>query len=473
VLGRDDIFFDVSSIDPGEDFAARIGQIVGECDILLVIMGPSWVGAKDRAGKRRLDDPRDLTRIEVATALARNIRVIPILVDGAEMPDPHDLPDDLAGLARRNAHDVSFARFHADLESFVRVLQRILAGPRAAAPTVQQVEREQAKAETSKPVLKELPFRICIETLGGVASPLLKKGARLPAEASEVYSTAADNQSQVEVKLSIGNRAMAKDNTLAGTFVLSGIPPAGRGIPQIKIMAVVDPSLLLTVTAEDQATGHKQVLDAVDLTRLEIPPEAAGEEAEASAKTDLKADVPEPPKGFKDIFDKYFGKSKDAGADRGEATKRLSSDATLDLPVSFEEALMGAVKTVNAAGKSLQVRIPPGVDTGTRLRIREVVEPETPGQKRVDLYLNLQVGEHIQYKRQGNDLFYVAPISEMAAQHGVTLALPPLGADHSLELKVPAGTQMGAQFWLRGKGLPWVRDASKSGDLYVTVEAKR
>ena len=52
VLGRDDIFFDVSSIDPGEDFAARIGQIVGECDILLVIIGPSWVGAKDRADRK-------------------------------------------------------------------------------------------------------------------------------------------------------------------------------------------------------------------------------------------------------------------------------------------------------------------------------------------------------------------------------------------------------------------------------------
>ncbi len=469
VLGRDNIFFDVSSIDPGEDFVLRISQIVGVCDILLAIIGPGWLSAQDKSGKRRLDDPLDLIRVEVAAALQRNIRVIPILVDGAEMPDARELPADLTALARRNAHDVSFARFHADLESFVRVLEKILAGPSAQAPTVQQVERAQATAETERPVAKELPFTICIETLGGVASPLLKKGTRLPAEASETYSTAADNQSQVEVKLSIGNRAMAKDNVLVGVFVLDGIPPAQRGIPQIKITTVVDPSLLLTVTAEDQASGHKQVLDAVDLTRIEISPETD------AAETTPQAEVPEAfeaPTGFRDMFSQFFGASKGAGAARGEKAQAGGKDVTLDLAVTFEEAMSGAVKTVEALGKRLQVRVPPGIDSGTRLRIREVVDGAKPGEKAGDLYLTLRVGEHPKYTRQGNDLYYVAPISQAAARRGVMLTLPPLGTRKALELKVPAGSQMGTRIRMAGQGLPNVRNADQFGDLYVTLEAK-
>src|SRR5215471_10809896 len=114
VIGRDHLFFDVSDIEPGEDFVSRIREIVGRCDVLLAVIGPNWATITDDVGRRRLDNSGDLIRIEIAAALERNIRVIPILVDGASMPEEHQLPSELAPLARRNAHDVSFARFHTD-----------------------------------------------------------------------------------------------------------------------------------------------------------------------------------------------------------------------------------------------------------------------------------------------------------------------------------------------------------------------
>lgn len=98
VLGRENVFFDVSDIEPGEDFVAKIGEIVGRCDILLAVIGPTWISILGPKGQRRLDDPTDLIRVEVSAALKRNIRVIPLLVDGAEMPEERMLPADIAAL---------------------------------------------------------------------------------------------------------------------------------------------------------------------------------------------------------------------------------------------------------------------------------------------------------------------------------------------------------------------------------------
>jgi len=137
-FGRDHVFLDVADIEPGEDFADKIRRIIDRCDVLLAIIGPAWLTLTDRNGARRLDDPHDLVRIEIGAALQRNIRVIPLLLDEAVMPAEQDLPAELAGLARRNAHAISFHRFHEDLDGFIRVLDRVLAidraAPHAAAP---------------------------------------------------------------------------------------------------------------------------------------------------------------------------------------------------------------------------------------------------------------------------------------------------------------------------------------------------
>ena len=80
------IFMDVDSVDPGEDFVKTIEQTVGSCDVLIAVIGKGWLTSSDQEAQRRLENPEDFVRIEIATALRRDIRVIPVLVEGALMP---------------------------------------------------------------------------------------------------------------------------------------------------------------------------------------------------------------------------------------------------------------------------------------------------------------------------------------------------------------------------------------------------
>src|SRR5215475_8516460 len=120
---------DVDAIEPGLDFVKVLDEQVSGCDVLLALIGPNWVDAKNENGVRRLDDPKDFVRIEIASALKRDIRVIPILIDGAPMPREEELPVPLQPLARRNAVQVSHVRFGADTQGLVEVLQRIAKPP--------------------------------------------------------------------------------------------------------------------------------------------------------------------------------------------------------------------------------------------------------------------------------------------------------------------------------------------------------
>jgi hypothetical protein len=103
-LGRDsEIFMDVDGIPPGEDFRAYIDHAIGQCDAFVAMIGPSWLDARDEQGRRRLDDPGDFVRLEIAAALNRNIRVIPVLVGGARLPTAGELPEPLDRLVNRHA----------------------------------------------------------------------------------------------------------------------------------------------------------------------------------------------------------------------------------------------------------------------------------------------------------------------------------------------------------------------------------
>ena len=128
------LFMDVDAIAPGVDFVTAIEQAVRSCDILLVIIGRSWLTATDKAGRLRLDDPKDFVRLEIATALAHDVRVIPVLVDGATMPAATDLPADLQALVRRNAVELSHQRFAADTRGLARALVRSQAADKPEPP---------------------------------------------------------------------------------------------------------------------------------------------------------------------------------------------------------------------------------------------------------------------------------------------------------------------------------------------------
>ena len=132
-FGKSNVFMDVSgSIEPGIDFVDAIDRAVGSCDVLIVMIGKDWTACTDAAGQRRLDDPEDFIRLETVSALERDIRVIPVLVQGAAMPLAEDLPDDLRPLARRQAIELSDTRWEFDVEKLVRGLERALSGSAAS-----------------------------------------------------------------------------------------------------------------------------------------------------------------------------------------------------------------------------------------------------------------------------------------------------------------------------------------------------
>jgi hypothetical protein len=140
-FGDDAVFMDVATIEPGRDFRRAIDEQVASCGVLLVIIGKNWLSAKAESGARRLDDPMDFVRLETASALKRNIPVVPVLVQAARMPRVEDLPEDLKELAFRNGVELTHARWESDVQALVKALR----------PYVQ------AKQELTKPRLPSAP----------------------------------------------------------------------------------------------------------------------------------------------------------------------------------------------------------------------------------------------------------------------------------------------------------------------------
>lgn len=125
--GKDQVFKDVDSIELGDDFVEAINNAVGSCAVLLALIGKRWPSITDKNGQRRLENPHDYVRLEIEAALERNTLVIPILVEGAQMPAADDLPESLASLVRRNALDLSPARFDSDTARLLKVLDKAFA----------------------------------------------------------------------------------------------------------------------------------------------------------------------------------------------------------------------------------------------------------------------------------------------------------------------------------------------------------
>jgi len=118
-----DIFIDIDNIPRGVDFVDHLDGQVAQCDIMLAVIGPGWLTAKDaKTGKRRLDDPQDFVRIEVASALKRGIPVVPVVLDDTKIPVAEDLPDDLRLLVRRNGERLEHESFAADVARLIKNL---------------------------------------------------------------------------------------------------------------------------------------------------------------------------------------------------------------------------------------------------------------------------------------------------------------------------------------------------------------
>lgn len=160
---REDIFMDVDTIRPGADFVQVLEEAVAGCDVLLAMIGPNWLTATDDHGERRLDQWNDFVRIEIASALKLNKVVIPVLVGRARMPAPNSLPEDLIGLARRNAIELSHQHFKQDV---ARLAQAI----KDATPANESF-KPRANSETLKRKEEALK-QVRLDIVGATDSPL-------------------------------------------------------------------------------------------------------------------------------------------------------------------------------------------------------------------------------------------------------------------------------------------------------------
>jgi hypothetical protein len=123
---KERIFKDFNTIRPGDDFVESIQKALSHCNVLLIVMSKNWLQVKDKHGNRRLDDPDDLVRIEISTAIERNIQVIPVLFDNIPMPTSGELPDNLRSLPRRQYVEIETTRFESDVKKLAEAIEELL-----------------------------------------------------------------------------------------------------------------------------------------------------------------------------------------------------------------------------------------------------------------------------------------------------------------------------------------------------------
>ena len=144
------LFKDFNTIRPGDDFVESIQKALSHCNVLLVVMSKNWLEVKDRNGNRRISDPDDLVRIEIATAIERNIQVIPVLFDNIPMPTSSDLPDNLRSLPRRQFVEIETTRFEADVKKLADAIKELI--PTDTPPHQHTPKTETGQAGAYKPV---------------------------------------------------------------------------------------------------------------------------------------------------------------------------------------------------------------------------------------------------------------------------------------------------------------------------------
>ncbi len=173
------VFMDVDAIQPGRDFRKAIEESVEGCAVLLTIIGPNWLEARNAAGERRLEEQNDYVRLEIGAALRRDIPVIPVLVRGGRIPQPEQLPAEIADLAYRNGVELTHARWKSDLQVLIHALEPYMV-EKAMPPA--PVAAPQAQARVAVPTLPEAAIesvtRLLAHYIGPIAEVVVKRAAR-------------------------------------------------------------------------------------------------------------------------------------------------------------------------------------------------------------------------------------------------------------------------------------------------------
>lgn len=211
-------------------------------------------------------------------------------------------------------------------------------------------------------LLDVIPLSLGIETMGGVATKLIEKNTTIPTSHSQVFSTAADNQTSVEIHISQGERPMAADNKSLGRFILDGLPPAPRGVPQVEVTFDVDANGILSVTAKDKATGKENSiriegssgLSEEEINKMKSDAETHADEDKkkkelVEAKNQADAAVFTAEKALKDNADKIPEDVKTAITEKVEEIKKVKDGNDLEAIKKANDELMAEMQKIYAA----------------------------------------------------------------------------------------------------------------------------
>jgi len=365
--------------------------------------------SKDQMALQRLKEAAEKAKIELSTVLETEIN-LPFLTADASGPKHMnvkltrarleqmvaDILDRAAGPCRQALTDAGVTPAQID--------EVVLVGGSTRMPKVQQQVRDLFNKEPNKSVnpdevvavgaavqggvlggevkdvllLDVTPLSLGIETLGGVFTRLIERNTTIPTRKSEIFSTASDSQTSVEIKVFQGERAMANDNKLLGVFQLVGIPPAPRGIPQVEVTFDIDANGILNVTAKDKATNNEQkitITSSSGLAKDEV--EKMAKDAESHAGDDRKkkeeiesrnradAMVYNIEKMLKEHRDKVSAADAKAVEDALEETKKAMQEGGIDkINQATSKLETASHKLAEAMYKSASQTPPPGGPQG-------------------------------------------------------------------------------------------------------------
>ena len=358
---------------------------------------------KDPLSKQRLDDAAEKAKIELSTAVESEIN-IPFITSGESGPlhlvrtmKRADLEEICREFVDR-AMSITRRAVEASPFKVGEINEVILVGGQTRMPLIQQ---EVEKFFNKKPhmgvnpdevvalgaavqagvlqgdvkdvlLLDVIPLSLGIETLGGVATKLIEKNTTIPANKSQVFSTAADNQTSVEIHITQGERPMASDNKSLGRFILDGIPPAPRGMPQVEVSFDVDANGILNVAAKDKSTGKSQSirieassgLKDEDIKKMQADAELHAEEDKkkkesADVRNTSEMIIYTAEKALKDAGDKVPADVKTNVEAKITTLKGVKDGADMDAIKKATEELSSEMSKIGEAMQKASAQTPP------------------------------------------------------------------------------------------------------------------
>ncbi len=355
---------------------------------------------KDPLALQRLDEAAEKAKIELSTALETEVN-IPFITSDSSGPKHF-----LIKMSRAKLEELCKEFIDRSIEITTRAIaaspfkvneidEVVLVGGQTRMPAIELAVKNLFGKEPNKTInpdevvalgaalqggiiagdvkdillLDVIPLSLGIETLGGVATKLIEKNTTIPASKSQVFSTAADNQTSVEIKIVQGERPMASDNKNLGTFILDGIPPAPRGMPQVEVTFDIDANGILNVKAKDKSSGKEQSiriearsgLTPADIERMQKEAELHGDEDRKKKETAEARNLAEQlvytaEKALKDAEGKIPADLAQSVQVKIDALKKENAGGTAD---SIKKATEELSTEIQKIGTAMQSNTPP------------------------------------------------------------------------------------------------------------------